>query len=89
MGYDPEPGAGRRKQWESVRKEAVDRFLKQSSQELLSLDMTVGDTGGMTLGGLLKDNSNNDPEALVLSQEMVTELQRIMLELNDREADGR
>jgi len=59
--------------------------LLQSSQELLSLDMTVGDSSGMTLGGLIRDTANSDPESLVLSQEMVTELQRILLELNDRE----
>jgi len=51
----------------------------------LSLDMAVGDSSGMTLGGLIRDNSNSDPESLVLSQEMITELQKIMLELNDRE----
>jgi len=59
--------------------------LLQSSQDLLSLDMNVGESGGMTLGGLLKDDRNIDPESLVLSQEMIRELQRIMLELNDRE----
>lgn len=59
--------------------------LMQTSQELLSLDMSVGDGGGMTLGGLIRDNGDNDPEMLVLSQEMVHELQRIMLELSDRE----
>lgn len=59
--------------------------LQQSSQELLSLDMTVGDSGGMTLGGLIKDSTNGDPESLVLSQEMINELQRILLELNERE----
>src|SRR5688572_16133577 len=42
--------------------------LVQSSQDLLSLDMTVGDSGGMTLGGLLKDTSHEDPEAQILSQ---------------------
>jgi len=60
-------------------------MLLQSSQELLSLDMTVGDSGGMTLGGLIKDTANGDPETMVLSQEMINELQRILLELNDRE----
>lgn len=58
--------------------------LMQSSQELLSLDMTVGDSGGMTLGGLIKDN-DGDPETMVLSQEMLVELQRILQELNERE----
>jgi RNA polymerase primary sigma factor len=59
--------------------------LVQSSQELLSLDMAVGDNGSMTLGGLIRDTANHDPETLVLSQEVIGELQRIMLELNDRE----
>ena len=59
--------------------------LIQSSQELLSLDMTLGDGSGMTLGGLLKDNNQADPEALYFSQEMIVELQRIISELNDRE----
>ncbi len=59
--------------------------LLQSSQDLLSLDMTVGDTGGMTLGGLIRDTANSDPEALMLSQEVMHELHRIMLELNERE----
>lgn len=59
--------------------------LLQSSQDLLSLDMTVGDSGGMTLGGLIRDTGNNDPETMMLSQEMLQELQRIMLELNERE----
>ncbi len=59
--------------------------LMQSSQELLSLDMSVGENGGMTLGGLLRDDNGRDPEALVLSKEVVLELQRILLELNERE----
>jgi RNA polymerase primary sigma factor len=60
-------------------------ILMQSSQELLSLDMSVGDNGSMTLGGLLRDPSSNDPEDLVLTGELAQELQRILLELNDRE----
>ncbi|HSI72724.1 MAG TPA: RNA polymerase sigma factor RpoD/SigA [Fimbriimonas sp.] len=59
--------------------------LMQTSQELLSLDMTVGDSGGTTLGGLLRDTSNADPERMMLSEEIVAELQRILLELNERE----
>ena len=59
--------------------------LMQSSQELLSLDMSVGENGGMTLGGLLRDENGHDPETLVLSKEVVLELQRILLELNERE----
>jgi len=59
--------------------------LIQSSQDMLSLDMSVGESTGMTLGGLIKDNLNRDPEALVMSEEMVRELQRILCELNERE----
>ena len=57
----------------------------QSSQELLSLDMTVGDSGGMTLGGLIKDPSCTDPDNGMFNEEIMKELQRIMLELNERE----
>jgi RNA polymerase primary sigma factor len=59
--------------------------LIQSSQELLSLDMTLGEGSGMTLGGLLRDNSQSDPETIVFTQEMIEELQRIICELNERE----
>ena len=59
--------------------------LLQCSQDLLSLDLPVGEGGGMTLGGLIRDYENEDPEAMMLSQEMIRELQRIMMELNDRE----
>lgn len=59
--------------------------LIQSSQEMLSLDMSVGDSSGMTLGGLLRDTCNKDPEEMVLSEEMLNELQRILSELNERE----
>ncbi|MEA2553043.1 MAG: polymerase primary sigma factor [Fimbriimonadaceae bacterium] len=59
--------------------------LLQCSQELLSLDLPVGEGGGMTLGGLIRDTENEDPEAMMLTQEMVRELQRIMMELNERE----
>ena len=59
--------------------------LIQSSQELLSLDMTLGEGTGMTLGGLLRDSSQGDPESIVFTQEMIEELQRIICELNERE----
>jgi len=82
LGYDPSPEQLAAAMGISTKKLLT---LLQSSQELLSLDMTVGDSGGMTLGGLLKDDSSNDPESLMLSQEVVAELQRIMDELNERE----
>lgn len=58
--------------------------LVQSSQELLSLDMAVGDNSGVTLGGLLRDTEET-PEARVLSEEVVIEIRRILEELNERE----
>jgi RNA polymerase primary sigma factor len=59
--------------------------LIQSSQDLLSLDMSVGESGGMTLGGLIKDTATEDPETMMLSREIFLELQRIISELNERE----
>lgn len=82
LGYDPTPEQIAAAMGISAKKLTT---LVQSSQELLSLDMTVGDSGGMTLGGLIRDTANSDPESMMLSQEMMLELQRIMLELNERE----
>lgn len=59
--------------------------LVQSSQDLLSLDMSIGENSGTTLGGLIKDTRNDDPEAMVLSEEVLDELSHILLELNERE----
>jgi len=59
--------------------------LIQSSQDMLSLDMSVGDSNGMTLGGLIRDEVNRDPEATVLTEEMIKELRRILCELKERE----
>lgn len=82
LGHDPTPEQIAQAIGISAKKLTT---LIQSSQELLSLDMTVGDSGGMTLGGLIKDNTNENPESLVMNQELVNELQRIMMELNERE----
>jgi RNA polymerase primary sigma factor len=59
--------------------------IVQASQEMLSLDMTVGDSSGMTLGGILRDTQNADPEESMITEEMMTELRRIISELNERE----
>lgn len=59
--------------------------LIQSSQELLSLDMSVGDGGGVTLGGLIKDTQSGSPEVKVMSEETIEELKMILTELNERE----
>lgn len=59
--------------------------LIQCSQELLSLDMTVGDSRGTTLGNLIRDESTKDIEPSFLTEELVQELHRIMQDLNERE----
>ena len=59
--------------------------LLQSSQELLSLDMAVGDGGSTTLGGLIRDTRNGDPEEMVIGSETMAELLRTLQELNERE----
>lgn len=59
--------------------------LMQTSQEVLSLDMAVGDSGNTTLGGLIKDDSHEDPEDAMLTAEVMDELKRIMNQLNERE----
>jgi RNA polymerase primary sigma factor len=59
--------------------------ILQASQELLSLDMKVGDNEGSTLGALLRDTSSGDPERVIISEELVEELHHMLLELNERE----
>lgn len=59
--------------------------LIQSSQDMLSLDMQVGDSGGTTLGGLIKDPQSGDPEQKIVDGELMVELTRILAELNERE----
>ncbi len=59
--------------------------ILQSSQDLLSLDMSVGDNGGMTLGGLVRDERHPDPEARMVTEAVTEELRRALSELNDRE----
>ena len=59
--------------------------IMQSAQEILSLDMTVGDGTGTTLGGIISDPNCVDAEELVIDEEMFAELNRILDELNERE----
>ncbi len=56
-----------------------------SAQDILSLDNPVGDGMGTTLGGLLKEEGEEDPENQALREAVVGELQRILTELNERE----
>ncbi|MCE2765504.1 MAG: RNA polymerase sigma factor RpoD/SigA [Armatimonadota bacterium] len=56
-----------------------------SAQDLLSLDNPIGDGTGSTLGSLVRDQSGNGPEDQAISEAVIEELQRILLELNERE----
>jgi RNA polymerase primary sigma factor len=59
--------------------------ILQSGMEMLSLDMTFGDGGAVTLGGLITDTNCTDAEAKVLNDEARQELHRIFAELSERE----
>lgn len=54
-------------------------------QELISLDLKVGESGATTLGGLLRDTACDDAEARILSEEAKAELRQIFAELSERE----
>ncbi len=60
-------------------------ILLQSSMDMLSLDMRVGDGEGTTLGSLLPDYATVSPEDAVMTTERVEELHEIMTELTERE----
>lgn len=59
--------------------------LMQTSQEVLSLDMAVGESGNTTLGGMIRDEATDDPEAAAISQEAADELREIIDQLSERE----
>ena len=59
--------------------------LIQASQELVSLDIRVGDGESATLGSLLRDDCHPDPEQEVLKAEALDELNEVMAMLSDRE----
>ncbi|GMV88252.1 MAG: hypothetical protein AMXMBFR81_11830 [Chthonomonas sp.] len=59
--------------------------LLQTSQEVLSLDMAVGESGNTTLGGMIRDEATDDPEAAAISQEAADELREIIDQLSERE----
>lgn len=67
-----------------ISSKRLQQFI-QSSQELLSLDMRVGDSENTTLGSLIRDASLTDPEESVLSSEILEELHEVMMELSERE----
>lgn len=61
------------------------RGILACAQEMLSLDIQVGDNPGATLGGLIRDERGEDPETMALRQAVAGELSLIITELNERE----
>jgi RNA polymerase primary sigma factor len=59
--------------------------LMLASQELISLDVKVGDNDSATLGSLLRDDCHPDPEQEILKSEALAELNEVMALLSDRE----
>ncbi|MFM9872923.1 MAG: RNA polymerase sigma factor RpoD/SigA [Fimbriimonadaceae bacterium] len=59
--------------------------LMQASQELISLDIRVGDGESTTLGGMLPDLSAYNPESEIMHSEVIEELQEFLTLLTDRE----
>ncbi|MCE9559241.1 MAG: RNA polymerase sigma factor RpoD/SigA [Armatimonadetes bacterium] len=59
--------------------------LMQSGQEMISLDAKIGDTESSTLGSMIRDGSVEDPEDVMLNEELVRELHLVMMDLTDRE----
>lgn len=59
--------------------------LIKTSQEMLSLDMKVGDNDSATLGSLIEDNSWTSAEDSIISSELIDELYGVMSELSERE----
>ncbi len=61
------------------------RQLYQISQELISLDIRVGDSENSSLGALMKDANSPDPQAAMLNEELLLQLKDILLQLTERE----
>lgn len=82
LGRDPSPGEiGERLGLPEGRM----RSLLQASQELMSLDMKVGDRESTSLGAMLRDEAAEDPEELILTAELLEELHDVIRMLSDRE----
>jgi RNA polymerase primary sigma factor len=59
--------------------------LMQSAQDMLSLDMKVGNSENATLGSLLHEVDPSDPDQALVNDEVSRELHMIMMELSERE----
>lgn len=82
LGHEPTPEQLATAMGIAPRKLAL---IMQSAQDLLSLDMAVGDGAGVTLGGLIKDEEQANPENLVMLHERSEELRECIRELSERE----
>ena len=59
--------------------------LMQTTQEPISLDMTVGDDDNTSLGSLVLDRTAPNPQDELIAQEMRGEIEAILNTLDDRE----
>ena len=59
--------------------------LLQTTQEPVSLDMTVGDDDSTSLGSLVLDRNSPNPQDELIAQEMRGEIEAILNTLDDRE----
>ncbi len=53
-------------------------------QEMLSLDLPIGDGGG-TLGGMIRDETTINPEERAMRESILSELRNVVSELSERE----
>lgn len=61
------------------------KTLMSAQQELVSLDILVGDNDSTTLGAMLQDERAGDPEAIIINGELIEELNEIISQLSERE----
>lgn len=59
--------------------------MLSSAQEVLSLDMKVGETENSTLGSLIRAGSATDPEGRLMESELIEELGEIVQKLDEGE----
>lgn len=59
--------------------------LLQTTQDPVSLDMTVGDDDSTSLGALVLDRAAPDPQDVLIAQEMRGEIESILSTLDERE----
>lgn len=59
--------------------------LLQAGQDTISLDINVGEGESTSLGALIRDDANANPEQIMLGREMTEELHLVFSELNERE----